>query len=662
MDRIRQLVDIINDYNDDYYVKDQPKISDAIYDQLLQELIELEKKYPHAVLPNSPTQKVGGKPSKSFSKITHERPMLSLSNAFTSDELLEFDRRIKQVVSKPQYVMEYKFDGLAISLKYEQGLLVYAATRGDGNVGENVTENIKTIKCIPHKLNEPIDLEVRGEVFMFKDVFEELNTKRLENNEATFANPRNAASGSLRQLDVEITSQRKLSAYFYQIGNDSEFNFDKHVDTLEYIRYLGLPVNEYSFVADDIESIIAEIEIQTFKRENHAYEIDGLVIKLNQLQYYDEVGYTAKSPKWATSYKFPAKQVITKLLDIFFTVGRTGKVTPNAKLEPVQVAGTTVSRASLHNFDLIHSRDIRINDQVIIQKAGEIIPEVVSSLSDSRDESQKIFEMITNCPVCNSILVQPEGVVDYFCMNPLCPAKQMEQLYHFASRDAMNIDGMGFQTVEKLFEENIVLSIIDIFRLKEKREILLQLDGFKQRKVDNLLNAIEQSKNASLDQLIFGLGIKHVGKKVSKVIAQVVLNLDGLLEVTYDKLVEIPEIGDVIAKQVVDYVSLESTKDLFNQLKSYGINPQIKETVIDGNSFFNSKKVVITGTLQSMKRDELAKILQSKGANIASAVTKNTDFLVYGEKAGSKLAKAEALSVTLIDEAKLLEILERENV
>lgn len=662
IDRMRQLVEMINNYNEAYYIRNESLVSDVVFDQLLIELINLEKEYPDFIQDDSPTQRVGGIAEKVFSKRVHERPMLSLSNAFTNDELIDFDRRIKSVIAHPQYVLEHKLDGLAISLKYEDGKLVYGATRGDGFEGEDVTANIKMIDSIPKTLPQAVSLEVRGEIVMLKADFERLNDVRTLNGEALMANPRNAAAGSLRQLNPLVTKERSLSAFFYQVGNDQDFEFSTHQETLDFIASMSLPVNPYHYLAYDIDEILLEVQEQTIHRGHHPFEIDGLVIKLNQLGAYTEVGYTAKSPKWAIAYKFPAAQVVTKLVSIFFTVGRTGKITPNAELVPVKVAGTTVARASLHNFDIIQNKDIRVNDDVIIQKAGEIIPEVVGALKDSRDGSQVVFEMIETCPVCNSTLVQPEGIVDYFCMNPLCPAKQTEQLAHFASRDAMNIDGMGISTIERLYEENLVLSIVDIYYLKERQQRLLELEGFQERKVYNLLNAIEQSKQTSLSQLIFGLGIKHVGKKVAQTLAKHAISLKGLSEMSYGELVSIDEIGPAIAEQIVEFSSLESTKQMIDAFIELGINP-IEENLNTAlqDTYFSGKKVVVTGTLASMKRDQVQKQLEVFGASVTSSVTKNTDMLIYGEKAGSKLEKATTFGVELIDEDRWLSLMEKEN-
>ncbi|MCG2075849.1 NAD-dependent DNA ligase LigA [Staphylococcus epidermidis] len=654
--RVEKLHDLLNQYSYEYYVQDNPSVPDSEYDKLLHELIEIEEKYPEFKSTDSPTVRVGGEAQSSFKKVNHDTPMLSLGNAFNEEDLRKFDQRIRDSIGQVEYMCELKIDGLAVSLKYENGRFVQGLTRGDGTTGEDITENLRTIHAIPLKIKEPLNFEVRGEAYMPRRSFIHLNNEKEENGEQPFANPRNAAAGSLRQLDSKLAAKRKLSVFLYSVNDLTEFNATTQSEALEELDQLGFKTNQERERVSDIEGVLNYIEKWTSKREYLSYDIDGIVIKVNDLSQQEEMGYTQKSPRWAIAYKFPAEEVITKLLDIELSIGRTGVVTPTAILEPVKVAGTTVSRASLHNEDLIHERDIRIGDSVVIKKAGDIIPEVVKSILDRRPNESEIYHMPTHCPSCGHELVRIEGEVALRCINPKCQAQLIEGLIHFVSRQAMNIDGLGTKIIHQLYENQLIKDVADIFYLKE--EDLLPLERMGKKKVDNLLLAIEKSKEQSLEHLLFGLGIRHLGVKASQVLAERYETMDQLFKVTESELIEIQDIGDKLAQSVVTYLENSDIRSLIEKLSNKNVNMSykgIKTTEIDGHPDFSGKTIVLTGKLEQMTRNEASEWLKMQGAKVTNSVTKSTDIVIAGADAGSKLAKAEKYGTEIWTEAAFIE-------
>lgn len=654
--RVEKLHDLLNQYSYEYYVQDNPSVPDSEYDKLLHELIEIEEKYPEFKSTDSPTVRVGGEAQSSFEKVNHDTPMLSLGNAFNEEDLRKFDQRIRDSIGQVEYMCELKIDGLAVSLKYENGRFVQGLTRGDGTTGEDITENLRTIHAIPLKIKEPLNFEVRGEAYMPRRSFIHLNNEKEENGEQPFANPRNAAAGSLRQLDSKLAAKRKLSVFLYSVNDLTEFNATTQSEALEELDQLGFKTNQERERVSDIEGVLNYIEKWTSKRESLSYDIDGIVIKVNDLSQQEEMGYTQKSPRWAIAYKFPAEEVITKLLDIELSIGRTGVVTPTAILEPVKVAGTTVSRASLHNEDLIHERDIRIRDSVVIKKAGDIIPEVVKSILDRRPNESEIYHMPTHCPSCGHELVRIEGEVALRCINPKCQAQLIEGLIHFVSRQAMNIDGLGTKIIHQLYENQLIKDVADIFYLKE--EDLLPLERMGKKKVDNLLLAIEKSKEQSLEHLLFGLGIRHLGVKASQVLAERYETMDQLFKVTESELIEIQDIGDKLAQSVVTYLENSDIRSLIEKLSNKNVNMSykgIKTTEIDGHPDFSGKTIVLTGKLEQMTRNEASEWLKMQGAKVTNSVTKSTDIVIAGADAGSKLAKAEKYGTEIWTEAAFIE-------
>ncbi|MGK8453002.1 NAD-dependent DNA ligase LigA [Staphylococcus epidermidis] len=654
--RVEKLHDLLNQYSYEYYVQDNPSVPDSEYDKLLHELIEIEEKYPEFKSTDSPTVRVGGEAQSSFEKVNHDTPMLSLGNAFNEEYLRKFDQRIRDSIGQVEYMCELKIDGLAVSLKYENGRFVQGLTRGDGTTGEDITENLRTIHAIPLKIKEPLNFEVRGEAYMPRRSFIHLNNEKEENGEQPFANPRNAAAGSLRQLDSKLAAKRKLSVFLYSVNDLTEFNATTQSEALEELDQLGFKTNQERERVSDIEGVLNYIEKWTSKRESLSYDIDGIVIKVNDLSQQEEMGYTQKSPRWAIAYKFPAEEVITKLLDIELSIGRTGVVTPTAILEPVKVAGTTVSRASLHNEDLIHERDIRIGDSVVIKKAGDIIPEVVKSILDRRPNESEIYHMPTHCPSCGHELVRIEGEVALRCINPKCQAQLIEGLIHFVSRQAMNIDGLGTKIIHQLYENQLIKDVADIFYLKE--EDLLPLERMGKKKVDNLLLAIEKSKEQSLEHLLFGLGIRHLGVKASQVLAERYETMDQLFKVTESELIEIQDIGDKLAQSVVTYLENSDIRSLIEKLSNKNVNMSykgIKTTEIEGHPDFSGKTIVLTGKLEQMTRNEASEWLKMQGAKVTNSVTKSTDIVIAGADAGSKLAKAEKYGTEIWTEAAFIE-------
>ncbi|MEE3606056.1 MULTISPECIES: NAD-dependent DNA ligase LigA [Bacillus] len=660
--RIEELHQILNQYNYEYHTLDRPSVPDAEYDARMRELISLEEEYPDLKAADSPSQRVGGAVLDAFQKVRHGTPMLSLGNAFHEQDLLDFDRRVRQAVGDDvAYNVELKIDGLAVSLRYENGVFVRGATRGDGTTGEDITENLKTIRSIPLKINRPLSIEVRGEAFMPKPSFEALNEKRLQNEEEPFANPRNAAAGSLRQLDTKIAAKRNLDIFVYSIAELDEIGVETQSAGLDLLDELGFKTNKERRMCQTIEEVIDLIETLKTKRADFSYEIDGIVIKVNSLAQQEELGFTAKSPRWAVAYKFPAEEVVTKLIDIELSVGRTGVITPTAILEPVKVAGTTVQRASLHNEDLIKEKDIRLFDQVIVKKAGDIIPEVAGVLVDQRTGEEKPFHMPTECPECQSELVRIEGEVALRCINPQCPAQIREGLIHFVSRNAMNIDGLGERVITQLFKEQLVSRVSDLYRLT--KEELIQLERMGEKSVDNLLRSIEQSKENSLERLLFGLGIRFIGSKAAKTLAMHFEDIDQLKQATKEQLLEVDEIGEKMADAVVTYFEKEEILDLLNELKELGVNMTYTGPkpvkVEESDSYFAGKTIVLTGKLEEMSRNDAKAAIEALGGKLAGSVSKKTDLVIAGEAAGSKLTKAEELNIEIWDEAKMLEELKK---
>ncbi|MDB7946358.1 NAD-dependent DNA ligase LigA [Faecalitalea cylindroides] len=655
--RILFLRKELEKYSIEYYVYDNPSVSDQEYDRLMQELMTLEEKHPEMYDANSPSQRIIGQVLEGFEKVRHDSQMLSLGNVFNYEEIEEFVTRIQGSVKDAEFVVECKYDGLAMSLIYENGSFVRAVTRGDGLVGEDVSANIKTIQSIPMHIPERRHVEVRGEVYMPKKSFEELNERQKKNNQALFANPRNAAAGSIRQLDSGVCASRKLDAYWYYFQNAQDFGILTQQEALDRMRSLNFKVNPLYKVCKNTKEIWEFIQSIQEKRNDLPYEIDGMVIKLNSLSDQRTLGSTAKVPRYATAYKFPAERVKTRLLDIVITVGRTGKITPNAVLEPVRIAGTTVSAAQLHNEDMILSKDLRINDIVVVQKAGEIIPEVVSSVKERRDGSQVPYVYPTHCPVCGSRLVRLEGEAAHYCINQDCPARVVESMIHFASRDAMDIDTLGDKKIEQLHEFGFLNSIEDIYFLHEHREELLEKRGYQKKSVDKMLETIETSKKQPLALLLYGLGIRQVGKKAAAILANYFGSMDALMKSDVDTLVSINDIGPITAQSIVEFFKDESNQKLIQTLKEQGLN-MIQEKQEIKASRFTNKTVVLTGTLEHYTRNEAKEILENLGANVSGSVSKKTDYVIYGTAAGSKLAKAQNLGVATMSEEEFVEEVE----
>ena len=653
-ERIADLVKTLNQANVDYYLNDNPTLTDNEYDSLLMELFRLEEEYPEYKLPESPTSNVGTKILDSFAKITHQTPMFSLADVFNEDEVEAFVTRVEKEIKDPEFVCELKMDGLGVNLTYKDGLLISAATRGDGVTGEDITNNFKTIKYVPIKLKEPIDLEVRGEIYMTKKSFAEANKKRIANGEEPFQNPRNAAAGSARQLNSAIAKERKLDTVLYHVPNTTE---KTHYDTLKELEKLGLPINPNSRKVHNFQKRKEYIEEWTEKRPDLPYEIDGIVIKLNDIAGQRKMGNTARYPRWAVAYKFPAEKVVTQLEDIIFTVGRTGQITPNAVLAPVKVAGSTIRRATLHNESYIREKDLRIGDYVIIHKAGDVIPEVVEPVLERR-QNVSLFEMISECPICHTKLIKSPSGIDYLCPNNHCPARKIEGLIHFVSRPAMNIDGLGDAIIEDFYNMNIITKIEDIYNLKDRKEELIELEGFGKKSVDNLLTSIEASKNNSLERLLFALGISGIGAKTAKVLAKKYDNIDNLMNAITEELTAIKDIGEVLANNIHDYFTKEENIKLINNLKNIGINMTYKGEKTLNNPLISNKKFVITGTISFMTRDEIKNILEKYDGTAVESVSKKTDVVIVGDSPGSKYEKAQKLGIEIWDENKLKEVID----
>ncbi len=645
--RIDELVEILNEANYNYHVLDQPTISDQEFDKLLRELFILEEKYPEYVREDSPTHRVGGTVLEEFQKVTHAIPMMSLGNVFNEEEIRLFDQRIRKENITPQYVCELKIDGLSVSLHYEKGKLITAATRGDGTVGEDITVNAKTIKTIPLTIKQPIDIEVRGEIYMSKETLKKINKEREQKGQPLLQNCRNAAAGSIRQLDSKIAASRQLDCWIYHLPNPEDYGIKTHWEALKFMKELGFKTNPNNLLVTDVEGILSYISAKSEERSHLPYDIDGVVIKVNNIDEQKQLGFTAHHPKWATAYKFPAEEVLTKLTDIIFTVGRTGKITPNAVLEPVIVAGSTISRATLHNEDYVIAKELKIGDIVSIHKAGDVIPEIGEVKKERRTGKEKEFEMIKTCPMCGEFIYKKEGQVDYYCINPLCPARHIEELCHFVSRKAMNIDGLGERIIEDFYNLKYIEKIPDIYKLARYHDELTELEGYGQKSVDNLLEAIENSKKNSLERLLFGLGIPNVGEKTSKLLATHYQTLDHLMAASQEELNTIPDIGEIIAKSITDFFNEEKNIRIIEELKELGLNMTYTGPKVEINDNFYNKTFVVTGTLKKYTRQEIEATIESLGGKSSSSVSKKTSAVIAGENAGSKYDKAQSLGIPI---------------
>ena len=648
-ERMDELIDYINKASYEYYVLDNPTITDQEYDDYYNELLSIEEKYPELKREDSPTNRVGGAVLDKFEKVNHDHPMLSFDDIFNEEEIILFDERIKKVVSTAHYTLEPKMDGLSGSLIYKNGVLVRGATRGDGVTGEDITTNIKTIKSVPLRLTEDIDIEVRGEIYMSKKSFLEANREKIKNGEKEFANPRNAAAGSIRQLDSKVAAKRNLDFMAYFIPNPEDYGIKTQKESLEFLRKLGFVTNyKLNGYAKNVKDIINYIDSLSEKRDNLPFEIDGVVLKVDNLEDEKRLGFTSRVPRWGIAYKFPAKEVLTTLKEIKFTVGRTGKITPNAIFSPVHVSGSLVSKATLHNSDYCIDKDVRVGDTISIRKAGDVIPEVVEVKLDRRKEDSVPFKMIENCPMCNSVLVRKDA--NHYCKNEHCPSRKIESLIHFSSRDAMYIEGFGESIVEDFYNLGYLKNIDDFYTLDKYKDELMLLEGFGEKSISKLLESASNSKKNSLERLLFGLGIRYVGKKTAKILSKYYKTMDNLIKADFDELKSINDIGDVIAKSIVDYFSDEKNINLINRLKDLNLNMRyLGEEVNTSNENINGKTFVITGTL-SRPRDEIKEEIEGLGGNVTGSVTKKTDYVIAGEKAGSKLTKANELGIKVLTE------------
>lgn len=659
-ERYLELIKIINEADYNYHTLDKSTITDQEYDSFLRELYDIEETNPNIIRNDSPSRRAGGEILSEFKKVTHSIPMLSLSNVFNEEEIVLFDSRIKKEGIIPKYVCELKIDGLSVSLRYEKGAFVGAATRGDGVVGEDITNNVKTIKTIPLKLKKEIDIEVRGEIYISKKIFNEINLARREKGLEEFQNCRNLAAGSIRQLDSSVAASRKLDCWIYHLPNPSDYGIKTHYEALAFMKDLGFKVNPNNRLVNNIEELLDFIDEKTNTRDSLPYDIDGIVIKLNNIAEQRIMGFTAKYPKWATAYKFPAQKVLTKLRDIVFTVGRTGQITPNAVLDPVLVQGSTIRRATLHNEDYVNEKGLKIGDIVSIRKAGDVIPEVVECVVERRDGSEKDFVMIKNCPICGSVLEKKDGQVDYYCFNPECDARNIESLIHFVDRHAMNITGLGERIIEDFYNIGFIRSILDIYNLKNHREDLIELEGFGNKSVDNLISAIDESKGNSLEKLIFALGIENVGEKTAKILAKKYGNIDNFMNANADDLTNISDIGEIIAKSIVKFFLLDKNRMLISELKAIGVNMNYLGEKTVENDNFTDKTFVITGTLINYTRDEVKEIVEHFGGKTSGSVSKKTDVVIVGGNPGSKYDKALKLGITIWNEEELNEFIKVE--
>lgn len=656
MDRYNELVELITKANYEYHVLDNAEtLTDEEYDNYLRELYKIESDHPEWIRSDSPTHKIGGVILDKFEKVTHNIPMMSLADVFNEDEIREFDARIRKEGIDPKYVCELKIDGLSVSLKYENGLLVSGATRGDGVVGEDITHNVKTIKQVPLKLNKPIDIEVRGEIYMSKKTLERINEERKENNEPLLKNCRNAAAGSVRQLDSSVAAKRFLEVWIYHLPDPEDYGIKTHHEALEFMADLGFRTNPNNRLVNSIDEVMDFIHEKNEARESLPYDIDGVVIKLDDLHDHEIMGNTIRYPKWACAYKFPAQVVSTKLKDIKFTVGRTGQVTPNAILEPVMVMGSLISKATLHNEEYCIVKDIRVGDTVKIIKAGDVIPRVESVVMENRMSDSRPFEFINECPICGSNLIKKDA--SYYCVNEECPKKDIESLIHFAARDTMNIIGLGDAIIEDFFNMGYIKTIPDIYRLDKYVEELKMLEGFGEKSINNLLDSIEESKSAGLDRLLFAIGIRYVGKKTGKILAKRFKNIDALMEADFETLEAIRDIGDVIAQSVVDYFNDEDNIKMIGELKELGLDMGYVSNEVEEETIFTGKTFVLTGTLDSITRDDAKEKIENLGGNCSGSVSKKTDVVIAGHDAGSKYQKALDLGIEIWDEEKFLEML-----
>lgn len=656
-ERMDELVEILNEANYNYHVLDNPTISDQEFDKLLRELFILEEKFPEYIRSDSPTHRIGGTILDKFEKVTHKIPMMSLGNVFNEDEIRLFDSRIRKEGVTPEYVCELKIDGLSVSLHYEKGKLITAATRGDGTVGEDITNNVKTIKTIPLTLKEEIDIEVRGEIYMSKETLKKINEEREKNNEPLLQNCRNAAAGSIRQLDSKIAASRKLDCFIYHLPNPEDYGIKTHYEALEFMKKLGFKTNPNNLLVTDVEGILTYIKYKGEERNYLSYDIDGVVIKLNDIAKQRQLGFTAHHPKWATAYKFPAEEVLTKLTDIIFTVGRTGQITPNAVLEPVIVAGSTISRATLHNEDYVKAKDLKIGDIVSIHKAGDVIPEVGEVKKERRTGNEKDFQMITTCPMCGNFIYKKPNQVDYFCVNPNCPARNIEGLCHFVSRKAMNIDGLGDAIIEEFYNMKYISDASDIYHLDRYKDELVELSGYGTKSIDNMLKAIEDSKNNSVEKLIFALGIPNVGEKTAKILAMNYENLDNLMNASYEELNTINDIGDIIAKSIIEFFKDEKNIILIKKLKEIGLNTKYLGPKLEKNDNFYNKTFVVTGTLENYSRDEIEEIITNLGGKASGSVSKKTSAVIVGTNPGSKYTKAMELGIKILNEEEFTKLI-----
>lgn len=654
MDRMNEIIDLLNKYAYEYYTLDKPSVEDAEYDRLMQELIRIESSHPEWVRLDSPTRKIGGEVISEFEKVTHRVPMMSLGNVFNEEEIRDFDEKVSKVFPKHEYVCELKIDGLAFNIEYKDGVFVKAATRGNGVVGEDITHNVKTIKSIPHVLKEKVDLDIRGEIYMSKKSFNKLNERQKEKGENLFQNPRNAAAGSIRQLDSSIAASRGLDVFLYHYP---ETPFKTHYETLMYMKRLGFVVNPNIRLCKNVDEVISFIQEWTEKRDTLPYEIDGIVIKVNDIAQQKELGFTAKVPKWATAYKFPPEHVLTKLTDIIFTVGRTGQITPNAVLEPVRVMGSTISRATLHNADYCIEKDIRVGDYVYIYKAGDVIPAVDRVELKRRNGTEKPFEMIKYCPMCGSELVQKDGMVDYFCENIHCPARKIEGLIHFVSRGAMNILGLGDRIMEDFFNYGYIKKFSDIYKLSNHKEEITLLEGYGSKSVDAILKSIEDSKQNSLDRLLFALGINGIGAKTAKLLCKYYTSIDSLIDATEEELATIRDIGPTLSVNIVNYFKDEKNMEELEELRKLGVNMTYngKKMIEDEN--FKDKRFVITGSFDNISRDEIKEFIEERGGLTSDSVSKKTDVVLVGEAPGSKRDEAIELNIPIWNQDKLFEIM-----
>ena len=652
--RVEELTKILNDANYNYYVKDEPTITDQEYDKYMRELEDIELEYPKYASKNSPTKRVGGEVIEKFQKVVRDKPMLSISDVFSEDEVRDFIKKVEDEVS-PEYVCEQKIDGLGVSLIYEVGKLVRGVTRGDGLVGEDITHNVRTIKSIPLELTKPVDIEVRGEIFMHKSTLEKLNKKREEEGKPKLQNVRNAAAGSIRQLDSKVAAERELDNFVYYLPNPSDFGIKTHLEALQFMGDLGFKINPHNKLVKNIDEIIAYIEKEGETRKSLSYEIDGIVIKVNNVDLQEKLGYTAKYPRWVVAYKFPAEEVLTKLIDIIFTVGRTGRITPNAVLEPVIVMGSTIRRATLHNEDYVNMKGLKIGDIVSIRKAGDVIPEVVEPKLERRNGTEKEFKMITECPMCHEKIEKRDNQVDYYCVNPNCPRRNIESIIHFVSRDAMNIEGLGDEIVEELYNLGFIKNITDLYNLSDKKREIMQFDGYGEKSVNKMLDNIEKSKNVSLERLLFGLGIKEIGSKTAKLLASTYENIDNLMNATVEDLESIRDIGNITALSVYEY--LQNNKELIEKLKEIGINMTYLGKTLGLNDLITGKRFVITGTIDGFSRKEIKEIIESYKGVVSESVSKNTDVVIVGSAPGSKYSDALKLNIMIWDNDKTLSVL-----